>query len=94
MNNIGHIVIMGNCSIDNIIKADGTYHQHVCGGNSFHAAMAAGIIANNVSILVNVPENFPQRFIDDLNQHGIDTSLIKRREKSVIWEELFYETLS
>lgn len=89
MNNIGHIVIMGNCSIDNIIKADGTYHQHVCGGNSFHAAMAAGIIADNVSILVNVPENFPQRFIDDLNQHGIDTSLIKRREKSVIWEELF-----
>lgn len=87
--NEGRIVVLGNSSIDDIVTADGVFHQNVCGGNCFHASMAAGIMSDKVAILANVPENFPRENIDKLRRHGIDTSLLKVQSKAVEYQELF-----
>lgn len=83
------IVIVGNSSIDNVITSDGVFHQSVCGGNCFHAAMAAGILSDKVSIITNIPNNYPEGNIVALEKHGVDVSCIRRKEKEVFLTELF-----
>ena len=88
---INKSIFAGNSSIDNVITSDGVFHQNTCGGNCFHAAMAARILSeeNRVAILSSVPENFPESIITSLNEHGIDTSLITHESEKVEWNELF-----
>lgn len=83
------LLIIGNSSIDNVLTKDKIFHQSISGGNSLHASMAAKIISENVSVLTNVPANFPKKYIDKLIEHGIDTSLINRVDKKIDWQELF-----
>lgn len=87
--NTSKILVIGNSSIDNVLKADNIFHQSISGGNSFHASMAAGIISQHVAILTNIPANYPKRYIDQLHDHGIDISLLSIKKTPVEWEELF-----
>lgn len=83
------LLIVGNSSIDNIVMSDGLFHQNACGGNCFHASMAAGILVDNVAVLANVPSNFPISYKAKLDSHGIDTSLLRFTDRKVDWSELF-----
>ncbi len=84
-----NILVIGNSSIDNVLKADNIFHQSISGGNSFHASMAAGIISKNVAILTNVPANYPKTYLNQLRKHGIDISFLSIKNINVEWEELF-----
>ncbi len=83
------IVFAGNSSIDNVITSDGVFHQGVCGGNCFHASMAASILSDKVAILANIPGNYPESNAEALRKQGIDTACLVRRDKAVAWNELF-----
>lgn len=83
------VVVVGNSSIDSILTKESIFYKNVCGGNCFHASMAASVITDNVAIVTNIPYNYPEENIAKLKTNGIDTSLIKRRKESVECEELF-----
>lgn len=90
---IGKNLIVGNSSVDNVIFPDGTLCRSVCGGNGFHASMAASILSNDVALLSTVPSNFPFEYLTKLSAIGIDISRVVICNKPVECEELFvYES--
>jgi len=82
-------LVVGNSSIDNIIFADGTFYQHVCGGNAFQASVSASCFSQDVAILTVVPENFPQKYLEFLQKKGIDIAGVKTIAGNLLKEELF-----
>ncbi len=82
-------LVVGNSSIDNIVASDGTFYQHVCGGNAFQASLSASCFSQEVAILTVVPENFPSRYLAFLQEKGIDITGVKKIKGDLLKEELF-----
>lgn len=82
-------LVVGNSSLDNIVLSNGTFLRGVCGGNSFHAAMAASILSKDVAVLTAIPSNYPSIHLDRLSSRGVDVSMVKKCPKAVECEELF-----
>lgn len=82
-------LVVGNSSIDNIVASDGTFYQHVCGGNAFQASVSASCFSQEVAILTVVPENFPLKYLAFLQKKGIDITGVKKIKGDLLKEELF-----
>jgi len=68
----------GGLRIDYIITADQQVHLRQMGGNAIYAAVGAKIWSADVGVLARVGENYPQRWLNQLEKAGIRTDGVVR----------------
>lgn len=81
---------VGNFNIDNTVSADGKLSLRKLGGNAVYSAIGAHIWSGDVGVLSVIPENFPQKYLDELQRAGIDLSGIRKVGPPVDLEEWFF----
>src|ERR1044071_8019063 len=71
------LLVVGSIAFDDI---DGPFglHRDLLGGSASFIARAAAYFTRNVSVVGVVGEDFPQRYIDELDGLGVDTAGIER----------------
>ena len=72
------ILVVGSVALDDI---DGPFGMHpdLLGGSASFIARAASYFTDNVSVVAVVGDDFPQRYVDEMDALGIDVSGIERR---------------
>lgn len=68
----------GGMRIDYVITADHQAHLREMGGNAVYSAVGARIWSAEVGILSRVGENYPEAWLAQLQDAGIETSGIRR----------------
>jgi len=68
----------GGLRIDYLITADQHVHLRKMGGNAIYSAVGARIWSEGVGILSRVGENYPQEWLDQLEDAGICTEGVRR----------------
>jgi ribokinase len=81
---------VGNFNIDNTVSADGSLSLRKLGGNAVYSAIGAHIWSGDVGIVSVIPENFSQKWLDELQKAGIDLSGIRKAPPPVDLEEWFF----
>ena len=81
---------VGNFNIDNTVSADGLLSLRKLGGNAVYSAIGAHVWSGDVGILSVIPTNFPQKWLDELQNAGIDLSGIRQAPPPVELEEWFF----
>ncbi len=76
-------VVIGGLGIDHIILADGKRFPPQAGGDGYYSAVGAHIWNQDVGIVSVVPKTYPQKWIDQLVQAGMDTTGIVRKNTSL-----------
>ena len=66
--------MIGNLTIDDVVRANGTTSLRSLGGNTIHASTAANIWGVTVGIVARVGEDFPAAALTRLRRAGIDTA--------------------
>ncbi len=81
----------GGMIIDNVVSADGAVQREMLGGNAVYSAAGARLWLDDVGIVALVPHNYPQRWLETLQDAGIDTAGITLLPQSVHRTEwMFY----
>ena len=81
----------GGVIIDNVVSADGAVQREMLGGNGVYSAAGARLWLDDVGIVALVPHNFPRRWLDTLQEAGIDSAGITSLGQSVNCTEwMFY----
>ncbi|MEZ4402864.1 MAG: PfkB family carbohydrate kinase [Kofleriaceae bacterium] len=72
------LLIVGSVALDDI---DGPFgaHPDLLGGSASFIARAASYFTRDVAVVAVVGDDFPQRYIDEMIELGIDTSGIERQ---------------
>jgi sugar/nucleoside kinase (ribokinase family) len=72
------ILVVGSVALDDI---DGPFGMHpdLLGGSASFIARAASYFTDNVSVVAVVGDDFPQRYVDEMDALGIDVSGVERR---------------
>lgn len=84
------VLVIGNTSIDSVVMSSGDFYKSVCGGNGIHSSMAARTVYDGkVSLMTNIPANFPKKYVDSLIYNDIDLQYTKTCMQSVDYDELF-----
>ena len=75
------ILVVGSVALDDI---DGPFgmQRDLLGGSASFIARAASYFTDNVSVVAVVGEDFPQRYLDEMDVQGIDTTGVERRDGS------------
>ncbi len=89
------LIIIGSVAFDAIETPFGKTDK-IVGGAATYASLAASYFCKNVKIVGVVGEDFHQKDIDTLNQHGIDTTglQIKAGEKSFFWSGKYHNDMN
>jgi len=82
-------LLAGGWNIDNVVSGKGKISLQQAGGNALYSSMAVAIWSNKVGAVGNIPENFPQKWLNKLNNNGIDTTGVIRQKDKVEYEEWF-----
>ncbi|HUS31630.1 MAG TPA: PfkB family carbohydrate kinase [Kofleriaceae bacterium] len=71
------LLVVGSVAFDDI---DGPFglHKDLLGGSASFITRAAAYFTRNVSVVAVVGEDFPQKYVDEMSQQGIDVSGIER----------------
>lgn len=72
----GRVVVLGNLTIDDIVRADGRTSMGTLGGNSVHAAVAAHVNGARTSMVARKGDDFPDDAVSRLSMSGIDSWLV------------------
>lgn len=79
------IVVLGTVALDTVRTPFGR-RRHMLGGSAVHFAMAARLFTD-VSLVANVGEDFPDKYIDFLRRKGLVlTSLKKEAGRTFRWQ--------
>ncbi|MFH1414248.1 MAG: PfkB family carbohydrate kinase [Candidatus Omnitrophota bacterium] len=79
------LVVLGTVALDTV-KTPFGFRKHMLGGSAIHFAMSARLFTN-VNLVAIVGHDFPQKYIDFLQEQGIVlTSLIKDSGKTFKWK--------
>src|SRR5688572_17642117 len=72
------ILVVGSVALDDI---DGPFgmHRDLLGGSASFIARAAAYFTRNVSVVAVVGDDFPQRYLDEMEALGIDVTGVERR---------------
>ena len=71
---IGHVVVVGNLTIDDVVLPDGQTLMARLGGNTVHSATAVLACGVPVAIVTRKGEDFPPEALDALAAAGADLS--------------------
>jgi sugar/nucleoside kinase (ribokinase family) len=71
------LLVVGSVAFDDI---DGPFglHKDLLGGSASFIARAASYFTRNVSVVAVVGEDFPQKYVDEMTEAGVDCSGIER----------------
>ncbi|MBK7920115.1 MAG: carbohydrate kinase family protein [Chloroflexi bacterium] len=64
----------GGLRIDYLITHDGKAYTGLPGGNALFSAVGASIWTKNVGLWARLGENYPQHWLDELAERGLDTT--------------------
>jgi len=67
------VIVIGNLTIDDIVRANGTTSLRSLGGNTIYAATAARIWGVGVGVVARVGDDFPPVAMASLRDAGVDT---------------------
>lgn len=71
------LLVVGSVAFDDI---DGPFgmHKDLLGGSASFIARAAAYFTRNVSVVAVIGDDFPQKYLDEMTEQGIDVSGIER----------------
>jgi sugar/nucleoside kinase (ribokinase family) len=71
------LLVVGSVAFDDI---DGPFglHKDLLGGSASFITRAAAYFTKNVSVVAVIGDDFPQKYVDEMTQQGIDVSGIER----------------
>jgi sugar/nucleoside kinase (ribokinase family) len=89
------LLVTGTVAFDAIETPFGKTDK-IIGGAATYVSLAASYFAKQVGLIAVVGDDFPQDYIDLLNQKGIDTSglQIKEGEKSFFWSGRYFNDMN
>jgi len=85
------VLIVGNLTIDDVIRPDGSSQMGTLGGNSVHAAAAALTWAGEVGVVARCGADFPAAALARLREAGADTGGIRPVEGPTVRNWVIYE---
>ena len=75
--------VLGNLTIDDLVRPDGTTAMGMCGGNAVYAALGAAIWRPRVALGARIGPDYPQSNIARLEQAGIELALVRVAASSI-----------
>jgi sugar/nucleoside kinase (ribokinase family) len=89
------LLVTGTVAFDAIETPFGKTDK-IIGGAATYVSLAASYFTKHVGLIAVVGDDFPQDYIDLLNQKGIDTSglQIKAGEKSFFWSGRYFNDMN
>jgi sugar/nucleoside kinase (ribokinase family) len=89
------LLVTGTVAFDAIETPFGKTDK-IIGGAATYVSLAASYFTKHVGLIAVVGDDFPQDYIDLLNQKGIDTSglQIKSGEKSFFWSGRYFNDMN
>lgn len=89
------LIIIGTVAFDAIETPFGRTNK-IVGGAATYASLAASYLYNKVKIVAVVGDDFPEKEIDILRSHGIDTGglQVKQGEKSFFWSGKYHNDMN
>src|SRR5579862_1774206 len=85
------VIIIGNLTIDDVIRPDGSSQMGTLGGNSVHAAAAALTWVGEVGVVARCGTDFPAAALARLREAGADTSGIRPVAGPTVRNWVIYE---
>ena len=85
------VVVVGNVTIDDIVRANGETSMASPGGNTLHAATGARIWGVPVGVVARVGADFPTSVLDQLSDAGVDTLGLRRVAGPTVRNWVVYE---
>jgi ribokinase len=79
-------VTCGGINIDNVVAANSQVYLNQLGGNAVYSSVSCSLWSEEVAVVGNIPQNFPQEQSKRLGDMGFNTDGIRTKETSV---ELF-----
>ncbi|MEM4234739.1 MAG: carbohydrate kinase family protein [Candidatus Methanomethylicaceae archaeon] len=83
-------VTVGNFNIDNVVSSDGKLTLRNLGGNAVFSAIGAHIWSSSIGIVSVIPINYPELWLQELEQSGIDLTGVSKASPAVDLEEWFF----
>lgn len=71
------VIVIGNLTIDDVVRPDGTTTMATLGGNAIHTSTAARIWGVPVAVISRVGEDFPPTALARLREAGIETGAVR-----------------
>ncbi len=72
----GSVVVIGNLTIDDVVRADGVTQMARLGGNAVHAATAVVVNGARASVVARKGDDFPDEALARLSEAGVDLSSV------------------
>lgn len=85
------VVVVGNLTIDDIVRADGTTHMGSLGGNSVHTATAAVVNGSPTALVARKGADFPDGAWQRLAQAGVDLTSVTSVPGPTVRNWVIYE---
>lgn len=85
------VLVIGNLTIDDVVRADGTVRMACPGGNTVYAAVAARLWNPDVGVVTRRGEDLPPGILDTLAGLGIDTAGVRPVSGPTIRNWVIYE---
>ena len=86
------IVLAGGFTMDHTVLPDGTFQKDAPGGNILYSAIGASHFCKDVVLYGSVGSDYPQHYLDQLEQAGICTQYVQRLPLPNIKMWALYET--
>lgn len=89
------LLVVGSVAFDAIETPFGKTDK-IVGGAASYISLAASYFTKNVNLVGVVGDDFPQAFVDHLNQHGVNTTglQVKQGEKSFFWSGKYHTDMN
>ncbi|HTW00914.1 MAG TPA: PfkB family carbohydrate kinase [Streptosporangiaceae bacterium] len=85
------VIIIGNLTIDDVIRPDGSSQMGTLGGNTVHAAAAALTWVDDVRLVARCGTDFPAAPLGRLREAGADTGGVRPIEGPTVRNWVIYE---
>ncbi len=89
------LLVVGSVAFDAIETPFGKTDK-IVGGAASYISLAASYFTQSTNLVAVVGEDFPQNFIDHLNNHGVNTEglQVKESEKSFFWSGKYHTDMN
>jgi fructoselysine-6-P-deglycase FrlB-like protein/sugar/nucleoside kinase (ribokinase family) len=85
------VIVVGNLTIDDVVRATGETTMASPGGNSIHAATAARIWDVSVGVVARVGDDYPAPALAELRAAGLDTGGMRPIDGPTVRNWVIYE---
>lgn len=83
-------IICGSLTFDNVLTAEGIVRPQTYGGNVVYAALGARLWHESIGIVSRAGMNFPESFLEEIADAGIDTAGVQRVDRPHALNVAFY----